>query len=123
MCDYPGIIPQENKSVLGVYVTGLDDENMSNLDAFEGSQYRRDEVKIQLLDKASKTEDQETVDAETYVFLDKHNLVNEEWSYEEFVREKIHRWIFTSEEYDGKFEWVVKWKDRKEQPDMVFRGR
>jgi hypothetical protein len=101
MCDYPGIIPQENKAVQGVYVTGLDDRNMLNLDAFEGSQYRRDKVKVQLLDKSGRSEGQPLVDAETYVFLDKHDLVNEEWSYEEFVREKIHRWIYSGEEYDG----------------------
>ncbi len=107
MCDYPGIIPQEGKSVLGVYVTGLDDGNMSNLDAFEGSQYRREKVKVKLLDEASGTEngrmEGREVEAETYVFLDKEDLVNEEWSYDEFVKEKIHRWIYTSDEHNGKF--------------------
>jgi hypothetical protein len=107
MCDYPGIIPQYDRSVLGVYVTGLDDGNMSNLDAFEGPEYRRDKVKVQLLDEAGGTEGQEA-EAETYVFLDENYLVNEEWSYDEFVKEKIHRWIYTNEEYDGKFGWPAK---------------
>lgn len=112
MCDYPGIIPQEGKSVLGVYVMGLDDGNMLNLDAFEGSQYRRDKVRVKLLNEVHSTENGRTevqeVDAETYVFLDKKDLMNEEWSYNEFVREKIHRWIYTDEEYDGKFGWLAK---------------
>ena len=107
MCDYPGIISQEGKSVLGVYVTGLDDQNIWRLDIFEGSQYRREKVKVKLLQevhgtKIGRVEGQE-VDAQTYVFLDKNDLMDEEWSYDEFVKEKIHRWVDTSEEYDGKF--------------------
>ena len=42
------------------------------------------------------------MDAETYVFLDQNDLSDEEWSYDEFVKEKIHRWIYSSEEYSGK---------------------
>jgi Gamma-glutamyl cyclotransferase, AIG2-like len=111
MADYPGIIPQEGKSVLGVYVTGLDDLNIARLDIFEGDQYRREKVKVRLLDnvrlqegvhnlQVGRTEGQE-VEAETYVFEDKDDLVEEEWDYQEFVREKMWRWADTSEEYDG----------------------
>jgi len=107
MCDYPGIISQEGKSVLGVYVTGLDDQNIWRLDIFEGSQYRREKVKVKLLQEVHGTEngraEGQEVDAQTYVFLDKNDLMDEEWSYDEFVKEKIHRWVDTSEEYDGKF--------------------
>lgn len=114
LADYPGIIPQEGKSVLGVYVAGLDDKNIWNLDIFEGFQYRRERVKVKLLEahgtENGRIEGQE-VDAETYVFLPvyRDQLMNEEWSYDEFVKEKLHRWVDTSEEYDGKFDCLAKY--------------
>src|SRR5271167_4353887 len=74
MADYPGIIPQEGKSVLGVHVTGLNNGNLRNLDYFEGSQYKRIKVKIKLLEEVGIMEtggrEGEEVEAETYVFLD-----------------------------------------------------
>jgi hypothetical protein len=127
MCDYPGIIPQEGKSVLGVYVTGLDDQNIWRLDIFEGYQYRRDKVKVKLLEEAHGTEngriEGQEVEAETYVFLDKDDLMDEEWSYDEFVKEKIHRWVDTSEEYDGKFAGLAKYTGSQYQSnEIVYRG-
>lgn len=105
--DYPGIIPQEGKSVLGVYVTGLNNENIRRLDYFEGSQYRRVKVKIRLLEgvrnlEVGGTEGKE-VEAETYVFRKKSDLMDEEWDFQKFVKEKMWRWADTSEEYDGEF--------------------
>lgn len=108
MADYPGIIPQEGKSVLGVYVTGLDNRNISRLDTFEGGQYRRVKVKVRLLEgvhnmQIGGTEGDE-VEAETYVFKDKYDLMEEEWDFQEFVKEKMWRWTDTSEEYNGGFD-------------------
>jgi hypothetical protein len=105
MVDYPGIIPQEGKSVLGVYVTGLNDTNIRRLDAFEGDQYRREKVKVKLLEgvqnlQVGGTEGRE-LEAETYIFIDKGYLAEEEWDFQEFVTEKMWRWADTSNEYDG----------------------
>jgi hypothetical protein len=105
MADYPGIIPQEGKTVQGVYVTGLTDANIWRLDIFEGGQYRREKVTVRLLEgvhnlQVGGTESQE-VETETYVFKDKYDLLEEEWDYKEFVMEKMWRWADTSEEYDG----------------------
>uniref|UniRef100_A0A8H7K8C2 Putative gamma-glutamylcyclotransferase n=1 Tax=Bionectria ochroleuca TaxID=29856 RepID=A0A8H7K8C2_BIOOC len=47
--DYPGIIPEEGCSVRGVYATGLTDANMHKLDYFEGSEYKKVNVKVKLL--------------------------------------------------------------------------
>jgi len=45
-------------------------------------------------------EGDETIPAETYVWIDSEDrLAKEEWNYEEFVREKIGRWIGRSEEF------------------------
>jgi hypothetical protein len=129
LADYPGIIPQEGKSVRGVYVTGLDDKNIWNLDIFEGSQYRREKVKVKILEEALGTEngriEGQEVGAETYVFLDKYknDLVDEEWSFDEFVKEKLHRWVDTSEEYDGKFDCLAKYAERQPRSNTIaYRG-
>lgn len=106
--DYPGIIPQEGKSVLGTCVAGLTDQNIRNLDFFEGDQYQREKVKVRLLDgvkvmELGGTEGKE-VEAETYVFTAKDHLVEEEWDFHEFVREKLWRWADLSEEYAGEID-------------------
>ena len=48
------------------------------------------------------TESQE-VDAETYVFIDRGDLMDAEWDFHAFVREKLWRWADLSEEYAGTF--------------------
>lgn len=120
--DYPGVVPEEGKSVRGTYVTGLTRANISNLDVFEGGEYERRPVKVRVLrpkdtngvqGKGGETngareggglEDYEEgteVETETYVFLHPEGLERREWDFEEFVREKAHRWVFCDEEYAG----------------------
>lgn len=90
----------------GLLVTGLKDRDMIHLDTFEGDQYTRQEVKVKVLknlamdekvDKVVGKED-ERVEAETYVWTSKDELEKEEWDFEEFKREKMHRW-------DGVMDW------------------
>lgn len=97
--DYPGIVADEGKSVKGTYVTGLNSGDMHRLDIFEGCQYDRETVKVLLLDESGK----EVGEAEcsTYVFSDEEDLLKDEWSFERFVRDKMHRWIGESKEYSG----------------------
>jgi hypothetical protein len=45
----------------------------------------------------------ETVETETYVYIaGDHRLKKEEWDFETFRKEKMHRWADQSEEYAGR---------------------
>lgn len=117
-CDYPGVVAESEKSVRGVYVAGLNDSDMRLLDFFEGSQYEKEEVEVELLRgetlsgegdgeskdalKGQDRKERELVKTQTYVFKDRLDLENEEWDFEEFKKEKLHNWVgFASEEYQG----------------------
>src|SRR4051812_30326196 len=50
-CDYPGVIPQPGKSVLGVYVDGLTEGDLFRLNLFEGSEYTLMDVLVELIGK------------------------------------------------------------------------
>jgi hypothetical protein len=48
--DYPGLLPARlSSAVLGTVVTGLTDGDMYRLDLFEGGEYQKRKVKVQLL--------------------------------------------------------------------------
>lgn len=110
-----GITPQAGSSVRGTFVTGLSDRDIARLDTFEGNQYERVKVLVWKLtiegggngegkvDEDEKIVASEQVEAETYVFMDLEDLEEEEWDYETFRREKMHRWIGSNEEYEGEF--------------------
>jgi len=101
--DYPGIIAENGHTVRGTYVTGLTEHDIMMLDMFEGSEYRRREVKVMLLKLNEKRElvESEGVETETYVFTaGRHRLEDEEWDYDEFRKEKLHRWVDQSVEYE-----------------------
>lgn len=105
LCDYPGIIPQVNHTVRGTYVTGLTAPDIRRLDAFEGSQYLRKKVEVALLQKAGDKEVEcDTKETETYVFVAGDDYLEKtEWDFDEFRREKMHRWADHSDEYVGMF--------------------
>ncbi|KAI0540936.1 AIG2-like family-domain-containing protein [Xylaria digitata] len=100
--DYPGITPDPNHEVRGVYVTGLTDANMYHLDQFEGSEYERKTVKARLLskvgdDKGNGNVEGEEVECEVYVFNNPTELEDREWDFEEFRTQKMKKW--TREDY------------------------
>ncbi|KAI2608325.1 AIG2-like family-domain-containing protein [Hypoxylon fragiforme] len=100
--DYPGITPDEDHEVRGMYVTGLSDANMYHLDFFEGSEYERRTVKARLLsnvgdDKGHGNVEGEEVECEVYVFKDTSQLENREWDFQEFRTQKMKNW--TREDY------------------------
>lgn len=105
-CDYPAITPCEGGNVRGLLVTGLKDMDLVHLDTFEGNQYTRQMVKVKVLkdlaadEKAAETasEEDKTVETETYVWSSRDALESKEWDFAEFQREKIHRW-------DGVMDW------------------
>lgn len=100
--DYPAITPHEHSTVRGTIVSGLTEGDIYRLDIFEGSQYSRDVVKVQVLkdvglDKAAeerKTAAVEEVEAQTYVWQEGDGTLEEkEWDFEEFKREKMRAWM------------------------------
>lgn len=100
--DYPGITPDPEHSVRGVYVTGLTDANMYHLDAFEGSDYDRKKVKVRLLKKIGDDQGKGNVEGdeaegEVYVFKDASALEDREWDFHEFRTQKMKNW--TREDY------------------------
>jgi hypothetical protein len=114
-CDYPGIVRREGHSVRGMYVAGLTERDVERLDFFEGDDYARERVVVRVLGgkkgKGKVGEGSrvgsgelcgEEVVTETYVYLCRDDLVEEEWNFDEFVREKMWRWADASEEYTGK---------------------
>lgn len=117
--DYPAIIPQNGSSVRGTLVTGLTDGDWWRLDIFEGSQYKREYVKVLVqkgnhpqrdaewneLDEKELESAGEEVMAQTYVWKDDlDDLEPREWDFEEFVKEKMWRWAGTQAEDEGEYD-------------------
>ncbi|KAK0287207.1 hypothetical protein LTR35_002701 [Friedmanniomyces endolithicus] len=105
--DYPAILPvaptdpdSSQATVRGTYVTGLTATDLWRLDIFEGSEYRRERVRVRVLTQANLTgsgeggDRGEEVDAETYVWIaDPQDLDEREWDFSEFQREKMRFWV------------------------------
>ncbi|KAI1331936.1 AIG2-like family-domain-containing protein [Xylariaceae sp. FL0255] len=94
LCALPGLI---KACVRGVYVTGLTQQNLANLNFFEGDQYKREKVKVRLLsevgdDKGHGNIEGEEVECEVYVFTEPEYLEDKEWDFEEFRNEKLQFW-------------------------------
>jgi gamma-glutamylcyclotransferase (GGCT)/AIG2-like uncharacterized protein YtfP len=91
--EYPGIIPEDGHCVRGIYATGLTDANLSKLDYFEGSEYRRDKVSVTLLQNVhGKEEEGDVKETSAYVFLYPEQLEKIEWDFEHFRKEKMGMW-------------------------------
>jgi gamma-glutamylcyclotransferase (GGCT)/AIG2-like uncharacterized protein YtfP len=107
--DYPAILPTDStcsSSVRGTLVQGLTDGDIWRLDIFEGNEYARRKVTVRLLEQKlnngmgdiqqqeSENIEGEQVDAETYIWTaGAHRLEPEEWDFNEFVRDKMKRWV------------------------------
>jgi hypothetical protein len=93
--DYPAVLhcSQSDACVRGTFVTGLTDEDLWRLDIFEGKEYERRRVRVQILDEEGR--EIEDADAETYIWIADENLLEKrEWDFEEFVREKMMlKWV------------------------------
>ena len=108
LCDYPGIIAEHGHTVRGTYVVGLTDGDIFRLDQFEGDEYERRKVKVEVLHDGNhgssegKGDEGRDMDAETYVYTaGDNNLEKREWDYDEFRKQKLHRWADESYEYQG----------------------
>ena len=106
--DYPAIIPTPNANVRGTYVTGLSRSDIAKLDIFEGSEYKRVDVKINVLDVIGDLDGKGNVegaefDVQTYVWISRVlYLEDKEWDFAEFQKGKMRRWIESHEEFEGK---------------------
>lgn len=109
--DYPGVVPDEAGTVRGTVVSGLTDGDMWRLDIFEGDEYERRSVKARPIvrNQECKSEPKEEdlgeeVECETYVWIaPNEGLEDREWDFEEFVREKIGRWVGEGAEEEGEY--------------------
>lgn len=79
---YPGMVAQEGEQVEGVVYFDVTYEDMAALDAFEGSDYRRDKVMV-------TTEAGESIAAHTYIYLLPQRFSGAPWRPEEFQMEQF----------------------------------
>jgi len=109
--DYPGIVADATGTVRGTVVSGLTDGDMWRLDIFEGDEYERRAVRARLIvanqdgtAEPAESDLGEAVGCETYVWIaGKRQLEDREWDFEEFVREKMRRWVGESAEKEGEY--------------------
>lgn len=101
--DYPAILPvspAENHSVRGTFVAGLSDADIWRLDRFEGDEYKRVRVRVSVQERKGEPTRADR-EAETYIWIaGRDRLEDEEWDFDDFVKEKMWRWADTSEEYE-----------------------
>ncbi|KAJ4315641.1 hypothetical protein N0V94_005838 [Neodidymelliopsis sp. IMI 364377] len=92
--DYPAVIPCESPhaAVLGQLVSGLTDEDMWRLDIFEGKEYERRKVDVEIMDE--KTGEVERAECETYIWTSDETLLDKrEWNFEKFHKEVMKDWM------------------------------
>ena len=115
---FPAITPHPPSKVRGTLVTGLTDDDINQLDLFEGKGvlYDRQKVKVRLLKKGVGVRDDitdsdlermenEEVETETYIWsAPGMNLEDKEWDFEDFRERKMKGWMGdtgSSGDYDG----------------------
>lgn len=74
---YPGMIARPQTTVEGVLYFDVDTQDVAALDAFEGSEYRRDQIDV-VIDSG------ETVIACTYIFMAEQRLSSLPWEPQAF---------------------------------------
>ncbi|KZL82071.1 aig2-like family protein [Colletotrichum incanum] len=100
--DYPGMIPEDGGSVLGIYATGLTDANVTKLDFFEGSEYEKKIVKVKVRGGENGGEgEEEQKEATAYIYKRPEFLERREWSFDEFRKDKMHVWTRESYVFEG----------------------
>jgi gamma-glutamylcyclotransferase (GGCT)/AIG2-like uncharacterized protein YtfP len=92
--DYPAVVEDELQSVQGRLVDGLNAWDLKRLDIFEGEEYDRRQCKVKIDGQ------EEVVEAQTYVWIDDVGRLDKtERSFEDFVKEKLSRWVDKEDEY------------------------
>lgn len=102
--DYPGIIRKEGSSMRGMAVTGLTEKHVKRLDIFEGDEYAREKVTVEILNEANDENEKKTntkLEVETYVWIaGEDKLEPGEWDLDEFMKVKMDHWSGDAE-YKG----------------------
>lgn len=85
---YPGVEPNADHCVQGVLYLELPDSAWPRLDGFEGEEYERRIVEVEMADRSR-------LRAWTYVFRPcfAHRLAPDDWDYEHFLREGKARFV------------------------------
>lgn len=79
---YPGMVVARGREVAGVVYFDVAAEDVAALDAFEGEAYRRDALTLRLASG-------ETVNADTYIYLDVDRLAEAPWEPEAFQMQRF----------------------------------
>jgi len=79
---YPGMVALDGASVAGVLYFDVSDRDVAALDAFEGNEYRREQVLVTL-------ETGESAAANTYIYLATEKLSQSPWVPEAFQLERF----------------------------------
>jgi hypothetical protein len=91
---YPAVAPKKGRNVQGICVSGLTGGDIWRLDRFEGSEYDRKVLDVELLGEDGVFGKGERVKAEVYVWnARQEGLEDGEWSIEEFRKEHLSSWI------------------------------
>lgn len=92
--DYPGIIEDtaDGACVRGMLAEGITEANMHHLDTFEGSEYERRTVDVEVEVEVDGVKTKKLVKAQVYVFKYPDYLDRREWDFDEFRRDKMHKW-------------------------------
>ncbi len=81
---YPGIVAAPGKEVRGRLYLDVGPTDLASLDAFEGNEYRRQTVTLELRCESGL---RATLEAQAYVLADPHQLNGSAWDVERFARE------------------------------------
>ena len=87
---YPGLIASAGSAVDGVVYFDVSTSDMQRLDLFEGDEYERIMVEVEL-------ENGEKTSCQTFLFKEafRRRLTNVEWSYEEFLKSGLQEFLET----------------------------
>jgi gamma-glutamylcyclotransferase (GGCT)/AIG2-like uncharacterized protein YtfP len=80
---YPGMVAMQGESVHGLVYFDVDAADIALLDAFEGHEYQRRDIDVEL-------EDGNRIAANAYIYIDKSGLTTACWDPEQF---QMHRFI------------------------------
>ncbi|KAH6847229.1 hypothetical protein B0I37DRAFT_445514 [Chaetomium sp. MPI-CAGE-AT-0009] len=92
--EYPGIIPARNRKVYGTFVSGLTKAHLQKMDKYEGGQYDRKPLTVNLLKRLGGGEvaDAGKAVGDVYIFKFPHELEVTDWDPVEFRRLYQSRW-------------------------------
>lgn len=86
--EYPGAVPDPGARIAGWVWFDIDADDVARLDAFEGDEYRRDEVVVVV-----EAGEARVCDAQVYVFLEHPRLAALDWDAAAFERDHLEHFL------------------------------